>query len=41
MLKIEYKGKKTKTDVDILDSMREKEWWDKWEWENCESPEYE
>ncbi|PWA39762.1 hypothetical protein CTI12_AA569020 [Artemisia annua] len=38
---LKTKAKKTKKDVDILDSMREKEWWDKWEWENCESREYE
>ena len=28
-------AKNTKLDVHILEVMKEKEWWDKWEWEHC------
>ena len=36
---LKTKAKKTKTDVDMLSSMRLEKWWHKWEWENSESPE--
>lgn len=38
---LKTKKEKTRLDVHILDVMKEKEWWDKWDWEYCEALEDE